>query len=158
MTDLILRPWHPDDLEACMEIWRAASEIGHPFLTRNDLDADADLVRRIYMPTTDITVAVSGGRVAGFIALSGSFIGALFVAPAFHRCGIGARLLAHVAGLHPALDVEVYAANGAARYFYRASGFTELLCRLSDDQGRPHPVIRMRREGALPEPASREDA
>lgn len=145
MTNLTLRPWRPADLEPCMSIWRAASEIGHPFLTRADLDADADLVRTIYMPATDITVAEMDGEIAGFIALSGDFIGALFVAPALHRRGIGARLLAHVTRQHPSLEVEVYVANAAARRFYAAAGFEEVLCHLSDDQGRPHPLIRLRR-------------
>lgn len=145
MTDLTLRPWCPADIEPCMSIWRAASEIGHPFLTSADLDADADLVRTIYMPATDITVAEKDGEIAGFIALSGDFIGALFVAPAFHRNGIGARLLAHVARLHPVLEVEVYVANATARRFYAASGFAEVLCHLTDDQCRPHSLIRMRR-------------
>jgi len=156
MTNLTLRPWRPADLEPCMKIWRAASEIGHPFLTRADLDADANLVRTIYMPSTDIIVAEQAGEIAGFIALSGDFIGALFVSPAFHRRGIGARLLAHVARLHPGLEVEVYVANAAARRFYAAVGFEEALCHLSDDQGRPHPLIRMRRAaGAVPASSGR---
>ena len=131
-----------------MAIWRAASEVGHPFLPRAQLDADAELVRTLYMPATDITVAVEGGEVAGFIALSGHFIGALFVAPARHRRGIGARLLAHAARLHPVLEVEVYLANTAARRFYASAGFKEVLCQLADDQGRPHPLVRLRQPAA----------
>ena len=150
MTNLTLRPWRPADLEPCMKIWRAASEIGHPFLNRADLDADADLVRTIYMPATDITVAERDGEIVGFIALSDDFIGALFVAPDVHRKGIGARLLAHVARLYSALEVEVYVANAAARRFYTTAGFTEILCQLTDDQGRPHPLVRMRRAAAAP--------
>ena len=151
MTNLTLRAWRPADLEPCMKIWRAASEIGHPFLTSADLDADADLVRTIYMPATDITVAEKDGEIVGFIALSGDFIGALFVAPAFHRRGIGARLLAHVARQHHTLEVEVYLANAAARGFYAAVGFEEVLRHLSDDQGRPHPLIRLQHKaGAVP--------
>jgi len=159
MIELTLRPWRPSDLEPCMEIWRAASEIGHPFLTPEELDADAELVRIIYMPSTEITVAEASGEIVGFIALSGDFIGALFVAPACHRHGIGTRLLAHVARQQPGLGVEVYVANTAARRFYAAAGFTEVLCHLSDDQGRPHPLIRMiRRAGVLPELARRQAA
>lgn len=144
MTELTLRPWRPSDLEPCMEIWRAASEIGHPFLRPADLDADADLVRTIYMPATDITVAAQGGEIAGFIARAGDLIGALFVAPARHRQGVGTRLLDHVASDHAPLDVEVYAANRAAHQFYANAGFAEVLRRPADDRGRPYPLIRMR--------------
>lgn len=156
MTNLTLRPWRPADLGPCMKIWRAASEIGHPFLTSAQLDADANLVRTIYMPATDITVAEKDGEIVGFIALSGDFIGALFVAPALHHRGIGARLLAHVARQHPRLEVEVYLANAAARGFYAAVGFEEVLCHLTDDQGRPHPLIRLQHKaGAVPASSGR---
>lgn len=131
-----------------MAIWRAGSELGHPFLSHAELDADAVLVRSIYMPATDVTVAEQSGEILGFIALSGSFIGALFVAPARHRQGLGRKLLAHAARKHPLLQVEVYAENPAARRFYTASGFIETLCYLTDDQGRPHPLIRMQRDAA----------
>lgn len=145
MTDFTLRPWRPADLEPCMNIWRAGSEIGHPFLGRAALDADAELVRSHYMPKTDITLAERAGEILGFIALSGNFVGALFVAPAWHRQGVGERLLAEAARHHPLLGVEVYAENRAARRFYAANGFAETLCHLTDDQGRPHAVIRMQR-------------
>lgn len=143
MTDFTLRPWRPADLETCMTIWRAGSEIGHPFLSRAELDADAALVRSLYMPKTDITLADRAGEILGFIALSGNFIGALFVAPARHRQGVGERLLAEVARRHPLLEVAVYAENRAARRFYAANGFAETLYQPADDQGRPHAVIRM---------------
>lgn len=143
MNTVTLRPWHPSDIEACMTIWRAGSEQGHPFLSRAELDADAILVRNVYMPATDITVAEQAGEILGFIALSENFIGALFVAPERHRQGLGRMLLADAARKHPLLDVEVYAANSTARRFYATSGFIETLCHLNDDQGRPHPLIRM---------------
>jgi GNAT superfamily N-acetyltransferase len=144
MPEPVLRPWRPSDLEPCMAIWRAASEVGHPFLSAEDLDADAVLVRTLYMPSTDITVAEMGGVVVGFIALSGNFVGGLFVAPTRHRQGIGARLLAHAAARHPVLEVEVYLANRSARRFYAAAGFAEVLCQRFDDRGRALPLVRMR--------------
>jgi GNAT superfamily N-acetyltransferase len=159
MTSLILRPWRPTDLEPCMAIWRAASEVGHPFLSRNDLEADANLVRRVFMPSTDITVAERLGEAAGFIGLAGGFIGALFVAPRHHRQGIGARLLADAARRHRRLAVEVYAANAAARRFYSARGFVETLCHLTDDRGRRLPLIRMERDaGSMPDTTARQAA
>lgn len=148
MNTVTLRPWRPSDIEACMTIWRAGSEQGHPFLSRAELDADSILVRNVYMPATDITVAEQAGQVLGFIALSDNFIGALFVHPAHHRRGIGARLLDHAARHHPTLIVEVYAANHSARDFYAATGFVETMGHLTDDQGRPHPLIRLQRDNA----------
>lgn len=148
MTPITFRPWSPSDMEACMNIWRAGSDFAHPFLSAAELDADAILVRNIYMPATDITVAEQAGQVLGFIALSDNFIGALFVHPAHHRRGIGARLLDHAAQHHPTLIVEVYAANHSARDFYAETGFVETMGHLTDDQGRPHPLIRLQRDNS----------
>lgn len=139
----ILRPYAPTDAPACLAIWRRASEAGHPFLTPEQLDADEPLVRDVYMPAAAVTVAESGGRPAGFVALLDRFIGGLFVDPDHHRRGIGAALVAFLGDA--ALEVEVYARNERARAFYAAQGFLETSCRLVDDRGRNEPLVRMAR-------------
>ncbi|TVR07712.1 MAG: GNAT family N-acetyltransferase [Salinarimonadaceae bacterium] len=139
----ILRPYSPDDAPACLAIWRRASEAGHPFLTSEDLDADAALVRDVYLPAAAITVAEFAGRPAGFVALLDRLIGGLFVDPDHHRRGIGAALVASLGDA--ALDVEVYARNNPARAFYAAQGFRETSCRLVDDRGRDEPLVCMTR-------------
>ncbi len=48
---LAIRGYDPAlDLDRCMEIWREASEAGHPFLGAAALDSDASVVREHYMP------------------------------------------------------------------------------------------------------------
>ena len=89
---LRLRAYDPArDLDTCLAIWRRASEVGHPFLDAATLDADAVLIRDVYMPAADITVAEDGGRVVGFIALLDDLVGGLFVDPGAHRRGRVAR-------------------------------------------------------------------
>jgi ribosomal protein S18 acetylase RimI-like enzyme len=139
---VILRPYAPADLDAVMGVWRRASEAGHPFLAA-DLDADAELVRTLYIPGAEIIVAEADGRILGFVALVGSFVGGLFVDPAAHRRGVGRRLMAHAEAARGPLTLEVYHANLAARVFYGALGYREILCQITDDQGRPHPLVRM---------------
>ncbi|GGK46063.1 GNAT family N-acetyltransferase [Salinarimonas ramus] len=133
------------DLERCLAIWRAASEVGHPFLGREALDADADLVRDVYMPRAETYVAEEDGRVVGFVALLDAFVGGLFVDPAAHGRGVGAALVAHAARKQGLLEVEVYAQNAGARAFYTRVGFVETQRRDEDDQGRPHALVRMTR-------------
>lgn len=147
-ASLTLRPYTPADIDACAAIWRAASEAGHPFLTSDDLDADAVLVRDVYFPQAEITLACDGARPVGFVAMIGSFIGALFVAPDQHRRGIGRMLVAAVAQMYGPLTVEVYAENAGARRFYRALGFTETGRRDVDDCARAHALVRMEQSGA----------
>jgi GNAT superfamily N-acetyltransferase len=144
---LILRAYAPSDLAACLAIWRAASEAGHPFLAREDLDADEALVRDVYFPQARITVACDGAAPVAFVAMVGSLIGALFVSPDQHRRGIGRALIETVAQTHGPLTVEVYEDNAGARRFYRALGFRQTARRATDDRDRPLPLVRMERPG-----------
>ena len=121
---LAIRGYDPAlDLDRCMEIWREASEAGHPFLGAAALDSDARKVREYYMPAADILVAETEGKVSGFIAILGSFIGGLFVDPSQHKKGIGRALVMEARRYRPVLDVEVYEKNADARAFYARLGF-----------------------------------
>jgi GNAT superfamily N-acetyltransferase len=147
--DLVLRHYAEANRDACLAIWRAASESGHPFLTRADLDSDQVLVRDIYLAKAAITLACNGEEPVGFIALIDDFIGGLFVQPARHRRGV-ARLPANAASRQVGpLKVEVYVANTNAVRFYEVSGFVPTTERAADDRDRPHALTRFeqRRRG-----------
>jgi GNAT superfamily N-acetyltransferase len=131
------------DLDRCVEIWREASEVAHPFLDAATLAADADVIRQTYMPVAEITVAERGGQVIGFIALLDDLIGGLFVHPSHLRHGAGRALVADALARKGQLEVEVYEANAGARAFYTACGFVEEGRRETDDHGRELPLIRM---------------
>jgi ribosomal protein S18 acetylase RimI-like enzyme len=147
-----LRPYSAGtDAEACLDVWRRASELGHRFLCHDQLDADAVLVRDIYLPKAEIVVAESEGRLTGFVALLDAFIGGLFVDPRLHGQGIGRALVGAAAARHGDLSVEVYAENTGALAFYRRLGFVETGRRPRDDQGRPHALVTMLRP-ATPAP------
>jgi putative acetyltransferase len=151
-----LRPYDPvHDLAACLAIWEAASRGAHGFLGDAAIENDRDLVRDVYMPHAAVTVAETGGNIAGFIALIAGteedgapvarHVGGLFVSPAVQGVGIGRRLVEAVADGGP-LTVEVYAANHGARAFYRRLRFRETGRRPLDDRGRPHLLIALRRD------------
>jgi len=143
---VMIRPYDATrDAAACLAIWRSASEVGHPFLDRATLDADADLVRDVYLPAAEVHVATLAEAPVGFVALLDRMIGALFVDPRHHGTGIGRALVGHAAALRGSLDVEVYEANTAARAFYAACGFVETGRRDTDDHGLALPLVRMHR-------------
>lgn len=140
---LELRPYRSADLEDCMRIWTAASLVGHPFLSPDDIASDEPLVRETYMPMAQITVALHGGHVVGFIAMVGDFIGALFVSPDRHRLGIGRALVGLEGERRAAMSVEVYEDNAKARAFYAALGFAQTGRRDRDDRGRAYALVQM---------------
>ncbi|ALV26490.1 acetyltransferase [Pannonibacter phragmitetus] len=144
MTDFCIRPYRPDDTPCLLRIWRAASELGHPFLGKDQLDAQEKLTAEIYLPMAETWVIEVNGQPAGFIGLLDDFIGGLFVDPAQHGRGLGKALVAHALKSRSSLDLEVYARNEAAHGFYRRLGFLEVGRRPEDDNGLPFEVIRLR--------------
>jgi GNAT superfamily N-acetyltransferase len=93
--------------------------------------ADADVltwVADVLLPTQGVTVALEGGAVVGFIAVSaradGVWVDQLYVHPARWRQGIGSTLL-HVALQRVKGPVRLYTfeANRLARRFYERCGF-----------------------------------
>jgi putative acetyltransferase len=143
---LQIRPYDPaTDQARVLDIWLAASRAGHPFLTEADLAAQRTLVRDVYVEPAETWVAIVDGRLDGFIGLLDSFIGGLFVDPQARRGGIGRALVQHAAAGKGTLTVEVYAANDAALAFSARLGFIPVGRREVDDEGRPLPLVQMRR-------------
>lgn len=142
---VIIRPYEPEDRDQLLCIWEAASLVGHPFLTEQDIQEQKVLVRDVYLPKAENWVAAGEDRPVGFIGLLDYFIGGLFVDPGAHKAGIGTALIGHAASLKGVLEVEVYAKNEVALPFYHRVGFTEVGRRSSDDQGRDLELIRLRR-------------
>lgn len=133
------------DRERLLDIWLAASRVGHSFLGEADLLAQMKIVGDVYLPKAENWVIDADGRPAGFIGLLDNFIGGLFVDPSHHGQGLGKQLVLHAARLKGALDVEVYADNRDACLFYARLGFAETARLAQDDEGRPLAVIRMHR-------------
>lgn len=140
-----VRQARPADAPRLLEIWLEASRVGHPFLGEAALQEQLPKLRDIYIPLADNWVAVDDDRILGFIGLLDNHIGGLFVAPEAHRRGAGRLLLEHASNRLGALSVEVYELNGPACSFYRSCGFELVGRKPVDDEGRPLPLLRLRR-------------
>jgi putative acetyltransferase len=133
---------------ALVALWERSVRATHDFLTEADIDALRPRVGEalggdglelwVLADTADVPV--------GFLGLSGDDIAALFLDPAHRGRGEGRRLVAHAQELRGgALTVDVNEQNRAARGFYEALGF--IVCGRSplDGDGRPFPLLHMRR-------------
>ena len=138
-----IRRYRADDLDRVLEVWRAASAVGHPVLDDDFLERERIAIARDHLPTAETWVWQGGlgGEVVGFIALLGDEVGAIFVDPARHGEGIGRALLDHARALRRRLVVEVFAANALGRRFYDGCGFVETGRGVHDPTGLE--VIRM---------------
>ena len=140
-----IRPARPDDAPRLLQIWLDASRVGHPFLGEETLQEQLPRLRDVYIPHADNWVAEEEGAILGFIGMIDDHVGGLFVAPDAHRRGVGRRLVEHAARRLGALTVEVYEQNRSACAFYRSCGFEAVGRKECDDDGRPLPLVRMRR-------------
>lgn len=140
-----VRPAMPADGPRLLQIWLDASRVGHSFLAEATLQEQLPKLRDVYIPHADNWVAVEACTIHGFIGMVENHVGGLFVAPEAHRRGVGRLLVEHAAERLGELTVEVYEQNESACSFYRACGFEQEARRNSDDDGRPLPLLRMRR-------------
>lgn len=139
-----IRPSTPADGERAVEIWRAAVDATHDFLTPGDRAA-IEVEVRGFLPAAPLWLAVDADdRAIGFMLLDGASMEALFVDPAHRGAGIGRALVAHALESHPALTTEVNEQNRQAVGFYERLGFVPVGRSERDGQGRPYPLIHLR--------------
>ena len=138
----MIRPYQPDDVESVLDVWFAAASLAHPFLTPAFMADERETIRSVYMPITQTWVYEQEGRIIGFISLLGNEVGAIFVDPAFQGRGVGRALMDQARGLHPVLELEVFAANRLGRAFYDRYGFTYLSQHIHEPTG--HMLLRLR--------------
>ncbi|PZQ65072.1 MAG: acetyltransferase [Phenylobacterium zucineum] len=135
----------PADGERVVEIWREAVDATHGFLSPEDRAAiEAEV--RTFLPQAALWLAVdAAGRPVGFMGLTDSHMDALFIDPAHRGGGVGRALVDHAIALHGVLTTDVNAQNAQAVGFYERLGFRPTGRSALDDQGRPYPLIHMRR-------------
>ena len=143
---ITLRPSNVADVPALVDVWRRAVRATHHFLSQADFQEIERIVAELYLPNADLMVAVNGdGRPLGFMGMTGSHIDSLFIDPACHGKGLGRRMVEHAAGKCGALTVDVNEQNEQAVGFYLKMGFIQTGRAPTDDDGRPYPLLHMRR-------------
>ncbi|MEW6991806.1 GNAT family N-acetyltransferase [Colwelliaceae bacterium 6441] len=126
-----IRPYQPKDLSDLLSTWEAASRLAHPFMLDDFFVQERENIPKFYLPNTDTWVVTIDEKVVGFIALIVSKsnteiaceIGGLFVAPSFHRHGLGKSLIDSAAQQYGHLRVKVFKDNMIGRKFYQKYGF-----------------------------------
>ena len=119
---LQIREFTPADDEACRRLYAASAMSSYgPHLEVRAIVEDP----AVPLEDSDLRlVAVEGGTILGYVALTGSHIGSLFVSPAAQGREIGRRLLeATEARIEGDVTLSVFTVNPRARAFYERHGY-----------------------------------
>jgi putative acetyltransferase len=131
----VIRPYTDADLTELLDVWYAASLVGHPFLSEEFLTAERELIADVWTPRAETIVYEDDGQVVGFLSLVGNEVGAIFVHPEHQGRGIGRALMDRARAAHPHLELDVFEANTVGRRFYDAYGFTFVRRHVNDETG-----------------------
>jgi putative acetyltransferase len=143
-TKTVIRGALTSDLEALPDIWLRSVRASHTFLQEEDIQSLLPAVRDyLRTPCLELWILWADAP-AGFMALSGAVVDALFLAPEHFRRGGGTMLLGHARSLKGPLSVDVNEQNQPALRFYLARGFAVVGRSPVDDAGRPFPLLHLR--------------
>lgn len=132
------------DVPRALEIWRAAVDATHRFLTPEDR-AEIDVMVAGWLPTVELwLVDGDAGRPVGFLVMDGEMIDAMFVDPSVHGQGYGTALLNYALTLSPHATVDASEQASNALAFYEARGFVRTGRSETDPGGRPYPLIHLK--------------
>lgn len=146
-----IRTSTPADSKHVLNIWREAVDATHHFLSPEDRQQIEEEVVT-FLPQAPLWLAVNDNdQPIGFMLLDNSHMEALFIHPSQRGSGIGRTLVQHALSLHPNLTTDVNEQNAQAVGFYEHMGFERTGRSDKDGQGRPYPLIHLRK---TPHPAS----
>ena len=139
-----IRRGTPADVPRALEIWRAAVDATHAFLSPEDRAEIDVMVAEQFLPNAELWLALDGHELpVGFLVMDGSMIDALFVHPDWHNRGFGTLLLDHALSLSPNATVDASEQASNALPFYLARGFRVVGRSPTDEAGRPYPLIHL---------------
>ena len=141
----MIRPYHPTDSDAVLDLWLRASILAHDFVPESFWREQLPAMRELYLPQAETLVLEEKGQVLGFASLHEQRLAALFVNPDAQGRGLGRRLLDDAKSRRDSLELGVYRANARAVAFYRAGGFVTLNETRAPHTGQPELTMRWSR-------------
>jgi GNAT superfamily N-acetyltransferase len=123
-----------DDAQAIAIVHRTAMRVSLPFLPELHTAADDFLYfTHHFLPSNEVWVAESGGRVVGYIGFDAGFIHHIYLLPEAQGQGLGDRLMRKALADGRTRQLWTFQANARARRFYEQLGFVAV--RFTDGAG-----------------------
>jgi putative acetyltransferase len=139
----------PDDRDQLLDLWERSVRATHHFLAESDIVGLRPLVaEELSSEKIDWWVLEEANTPVGFLGFANDAIEGLFVDPEQRGRGAGTILIEHAQRLAGGtLSVDVNEQNDAAQGFYEARGFVVVERSPTDTEGRPFPLLHMKRIG-----------
>ena len=144
ITEITQRP--PQLIEQLLEVWERSVRATHLFLSASEVAEIKLYVPQALREVPNLIAAWrADGSPAGFMGIDGEKLEMLFLAPEERGRGLGRKLVQYGAERFGIREATVNEQNPQARGFYEHMGFR--VCQRSelDEQGRPYPILKMRR-------------
>lgn len=125
--------------------WEASVRATHTFLTPEGIAEIRGFVPQAFRAVAHLVVAERWGRVLGFAGVEGERLEMLFLLPELRGEGLGRALLTFVAETYSVNELTVNEDNHEAVGFYEHMGFKTYKRTDTDEEGRPYPLLYMRR-------------
>jgi putative acetyltransferase len=127
-----------------IDLWYKSVLATHEFLDKSDVEFYKSLVDEIDFNSFDVFCAFSESRkMVGILGTQGDKLEMLFIKPDCIGQGIGKRLMEFALEELKICYVDVNEANKNAVRFYRSFGFRVYDRLALDEQGKPHPLLKM---------------
>jgi ribosomal protein S18 acetylase RimI-like enzyme len=117
-------PFELSMADALVPMWREAFENGVGIVDPNPIEAQRAYLLARVLPEHEVTVALEGDRLVGFVAANAESVSQLHVRVGCHARGIGSALLQRAKDASSgSLWLYTFARNLHARRFYERRGF-----------------------------------
>jgi len=134
----------PNDYQRIIEIWESAVRATHHFLAEDDILFYKELIYRQYLSLVDLFGYYNDeGVLLGFVGIHKKNVQLLFIDASVRGCGIGKQLIQFAIKKRKIRYVDVNEQNQQALGFYEHMGFVTIDRFLTDDAGKPYPILRM---------------
>lgn len=141
---MTIEKYNSECREQVISVWENSVRATHHFLSSTEIDYYKSIVESIDFSTFQVYCLIDNNTVAGFIGLSEQKIEMLFLAPEYIGNGLGKKLMNFAIRELKANEVDVNEENKSACQFYLKSGFTVYGKEEKDNEGKDHPILKMR--------------
>lgn len=133
-------------LEELVQVWESSVRATHLFLSEADIDQIRQDLPQVFTGIEHVAVAKDRtGGVVGFMGVAAHRLEMLFLAAPARGVGLGARLLNLAVDRYGVTELTVNEQNPLAVGFYSHHGFSTYKRSDVDEEGRPFPLLYMKR-------------